>query len=244
MATSRRWSPPTPSPVRSWSLRPACRSSRRCTGCGPRQARGQHMATRFTSARSTRCSPRRRSRSSWPGARCRWTTRLASCCPTPGSAGQDRDGCAAARPLGRHCGLLRREVRRGGQDAIPSNRDYYQFVSGLPMTFAPGTRRQYCNGCYIVLGEIVARSSGMAYEDYIDQHVFQPAGMKIAAFCGRSARREHGYRTPVNRRTDRRSAQQCLHARSGGQRSGGAYASAADLLAFADALRHERLLDT
>ena len=127
-----------------------------------------------------------------------------------------------------------------------SNRDYYQFVSGLPMTFAPGTRRQYCNGCYVVLGEIVSRASGMAYEDYIDQHVFQPAGMKIAAFLRADRPAENraiGYthQSPTGPQNLHNNVSMHGVAGSG---AGGAYASAADLLAFADALRHERLLDT
>lgn len=127
-----------------------------------------------------------------------------------------------------------------------SNRDYYQFVSGLPMTFAPGTRRQYCNGCYIVLGEIVARASGLAYEDYIAQHVFQPAGMKTAAFLHTDQPAE---RMAIGYTHQSPNGPQNLHNNVSmhgvaGSGAGGAYASAADLLAFADALRHERLLDT
>ena len=40
---------------------------------------------------------------------------------------------------------------------------------------APGAR--YCNGCYIVLGAIIAKVTGMPYEDYIAAHVYAPAGM-------------------------------------------------------------------
>jgi len=47
-----------------------------------------------------------------------------------------------------------------------SNADYYRFVAPQPLLFPPGTRRQYCNGCYIVLGQIVERLAGVPYERY------------------------------------------------------------------------------
>ena len=70
-------------------------------------------------------------------------------------------------------------------DATPknqfrSNADYYAFVSKLPPLFEPGAKRQYCNGCYIVLGAIVEKVSGVKYEDYVREHVYAPAGMKGA----------------------------------------------------------------
>jgi CubicO group peptidase (beta-lactamase class C family) len=63
-----------------------------------------------------------------------------------------------------------------------SNADYYRFIAPRPLLFEPGTQTRYCNGCYIVLGAIVERVSGMAYEDYIAQRVFAPAGMTGAGF--------------------------------------------------------------
>lgn len=34
-------------------------------------------------------------------------------------------------------------------------------MASKPLFFPPGSRNQYCNGCYIVLGEIIARVSGI-----------------------------------------------------------------------------------
>mgnify|MGYP006189658057 CR=1 FL=1 len=41
-----------------------------------------------------------------------------------------------------------------------------------PPLFAPGERNQYCNGCYIALGAIVEKVSGMPYEKYVADNVF------------------------------------------------------------------------
>jgi len=126
-----------------------------------------------------------------------------------------------------------------------ANVDYYRFVAGMPLLFEPGTRRQYCNGCYAVLGEIIARVTGQPYEAYVAAHVFVPAGMKTAAFLQADrlpADAAVGYtrRSPGSGGALRDNLE--AHG-MGGSAAGGAYASAADLLAFDNALREGRLLD-
>jgi CubicO group peptidase (beta-lactamase class C family) len=129
------------------------------------------------------------------------------------------------------------------KDALRSNRDYYRLVASQPLTFAPGTSRRYCNGCYIVLGEIIAQVSGRPYEDYIAEHVFRPAGMKGAGFLGQEppqADVAQGYTRRSAAGTDLRRNAQMVGAR--GNAAGGAYATAGDLLAYVEALRAHRLL--
>jgi D-alanyl-D-alanine carboxypeptidase len=128
------------------------------------------------------------------------------------------------------------------KDTFRSNRDYYQLVASQPLTFAPGTNRRYCNGCYIVLGEIVARASGQTYEAYVEQHVFRPAGMTTAGFLGAEPRRPdvaQGYTRRSDAGSDLRPNAGMLGAR--GSAAGGAYATAGDLLAFVRALQSRRL---
>lgn len=121
-----------------------------------------------------------------------------------------------------------------------SNADYYRLVSSLPPTFAPGERRQYCNGCYIVLGAIVEKVSGQAYEDYVAEHIFASAGMRAARFDRDGAaigytRRSPDGETPLRPNTDGTGL--------AGSAAGGGHATAADLLAFESALRTGRLAD-
>ena len=69
----------------------------------------------------------------------------------------------------------------------------------MPTTIAswPRSRRclrqapdgRYCNGCYIVLGAIIAKVTGMPYEDYIAAHVYTPAGMTTAGPTGQASGR-------------------------------------------------------
>ena len=63
-----------------------------------------------------------------------------------------------------------------------SNADYFRFVSNRPPLFAPGERNQYCNGCYIALGAIVERVSGMPYEKYVADNVFAKAEMTSTGY--------------------------------------------------------------
>jgi CubicO group peptidase (beta-lactamase class C family) len=126
-----------------------------------------------------------------------------------------------------------------------SNADYYRFVSAQPLTFDPGTGRQYCNGCYVVLGEIVARVSGQRYEDYIAQHIFTPAGMTGAGFFRAdrlppAVAQQYSTQMPGANGTLKNAREAHGVAGSG---AGGSYAAAADLLAFDDAIRTGILLD-
>ena len=137
------------------------------------------------------------------------------------------------------------DFAKAPKSGFRSNRDYYRFVAAKPLLFEPGARMQYCNGCYIVLGAIIERVSGMPYEDYIARRVFEPAGMKTAAFL-RSDRSPADAAIGYTRRGPDGEvplqSNQELHGVTGSA-AGGAYATVADLLAFDNALREKRLLD-
>jgi len=54
--------------------------------------------------------------------------------------------------------------------------------SGKKLLFTPGTDRRYSNIGYEILGDIVAKVSGLPFEDYIKKHIFEPLGMKQSSF--------------------------------------------------------------
>ena len=55
--------------------------------------------------------------------------------------------------------------------------DYMDFIKDIPLDFEPGTRKQYSNTGYEVLGAIVQAASGQSYYDYVRDHIYKPAGM-------------------------------------------------------------------
>ena len=57
----------------------------------------------------------------------------------------------------------------------------------LPVEFAPGERFAYNNSGYVLLGAIIESVSGMSYEVFIQQRIFEPLGMK-SSYYGNHAR--------------------------------------------------------
>lgn len=49
-----------------------------------------------------------------------------------------------------------------------------QFALSRRLNYKPGTRYSYSNLGYAILGEIIARKSGMPYQDYVVMHLFKP----------------------------------------------------------------------
>jgi D-alanyl-D-alanine carboxypeptidase len=48
----------------------------------------------------------------------------------------------------------------------------------LPMEFAPGTRYNYNNSAFVMLGLVIERASGIKYADFLKQYIFEPLGMR------------------------------------------------------------------
>jgi len=47
-----------------------------------------------------------------------------------------------------------------------------------PLEFEPGTRWNYNNTGYVILGALIEKLSGETYEDFVKAHIFDPLGMK------------------------------------------------------------------
>jgi CubicO group peptidase (beta-lactamase class C family) len=65
---------------------------------------------------------------------------------------------------------------------IPDATDKVVAYLNKPLNFTPGTKWQYSNTNYWVLGKVVAHVSGVSWEDYIREHIFKPAGMTHSGF--------------------------------------------------------------
>jgi CubicO group peptidase (beta-lactamase class C family) len=72
----------------------------------------------------------------------------------------------------------------------------YALIKRYPFDFPPGEAQIYNNSAFWLLGLVVEKASGMSYEDYVEQKIFAPLGMKRSMYCNSSEnieRRAHGY---------------------------------------------------
>lgn len=129
------------------------------------------------------------------------------------------------------------DPKGGTREQLRRNHDFLQLFAGQPMMFAPGTRRMYCNACYVVLGELVSRISGEEYSEYVRRHVWEPAGMSRTGYFPTDSLPPNtaiGYMRPEGGGT-RVANTDLLPGR--GSAAGGGYSTAADLLRLLEAMR-------
>ncbi|HEV2778425.1 MAG TPA: serine hydrolase domain-containing protein [Actinophytocola sp.] len=119
------------------------------------------------------------------------------------------------------------------------------YLRTRPLRFTPGSRFDYSNDAYVVVGAIVAAVSGLSYYDYVRRHIFGPAGMTGADFFTKpqvlaagGIAREYATQ-PAGDRADFVTTPFFPFI---GSPAGGAFASAPDLLRFATALHGGKLL--
>jgi D-alanyl-D-alanine carboxypeptidase len=120
--------------------------------------------------------------------------------------------------------------------------DYVTLYGARGLDFEPGARWDYSNYGFILLGAVIERVSGESYYDFVERHVFAPAGMTAtgsapedSAVAGRSV----GYTRFIGDTLGPND--ETLPWR--GTSAGGGYSTVRDLARFAAALVEHRLLD-
>lgn len=125
---------------------------------------------------------------------------------------------------------------------LKNHADYIQHYGSAPLGFDPGSQDKYSNFGYIVLGAIVESVSGQTYYDYVEQHVFKPAGMLSTGFEPESVEvqwRALAYTTDNGKWVEEKAS---LPWR--GTAAGGGYSTASDLLKFIQALHAGTLVSS
>jgi CubicO group peptidase (beta-lactamase class C family) len=69
------------------------------------------------------------------------------------------------------------------QTPMPEEEFTRLLAQGVPFSTAPGTRYEYSNLGYALLGRIVARVSGMPYRRYVERHILAPLGMTSTGYA-------------------------------------------------------------
>ena len=59
---------------------------------------------------------------------------------------------------------------------------YARSFTEVELDFAPGSRYRYSNAAFDVLCAVIAKASGMTFEDYTQQYIFEPVGMVNSTF--------------------------------------------------------------
>ncbi len=131
------------------------------------------------------------------------------------------------------------------KDRLRTLKDFLPLFANKPLQFEPGTKQQYSNGGYIVLGAIIEKVSGQDYYDYVRQHIFKVAGMNNTDWYEADVTTPNlasGYTREgmADRATDLRKNNFYTRPAKGSP-AGGGYSTAGDLLKYAATLRDGRL---
>ena len=121
--------------------------------------------------------------------------------------------------------------------------DYVALYGKRPPQYEPGSRWRYSNYGMLLLGVVIERVTGQPYYDYVQEHVYEPAGMTLSGSL------------PEDEVVPGRSIGYMRSQASGGwipntdtlpyrgTSAGGGYSTVGDLLRFANALLSHKLLN-
>jgi CubicO group peptidase (beta-lactamase class C family) len=118
--------------------------------------------------------------------------------------------------------------------------DYVKLFGNRPVAFEPGSHMEYSNYGFIILGRIIELVSGESYQKFVQEHIYQPAGMmhtdsrpEADHVTGRAI----GYTPGQNGLVPNTDGMPWS-----GTSAGGGYSTVRDLFLFAEALQSGKLL--
>jgi D-alanyl-D-alanine carboxypeptidase len=124
--------------------------------------------------------------------------------------------------------------------SLRSHDDYLRLYGARGTDHAPGAEQRYSNYGFVLLGAIIERASGQSYYDYVDAHVYGPAGMRDSGSLPEEV--DVPGRAVAYTRRDGALVDAADTLPWRGTAAGGGYSTAADLLKFAHALQDGTLL--
>lgn len=125
------------------------------------------------------------------------------------------------------------------KDSIREHADYLKLLGARGLDHEPGKEFRYSNYGFVLLGAIIERVSGMSYYDYVDQHIFKPAGMRATDSLPKTMKRPDRA-IAYTKRNGAWVENDGLPYRGTG--AGGGYSTVGDLLKFAQALEAGKLI--
>jgi CubicO group peptidase (beta-lactamase class C family) len=144
--------------------------------------------------------------------------------------------------------IFTEEFFNAPRDRFRDLKDYLPLFQSKPLLFEAGTKNQYSNGGFCLLGHLVEKASGMPYWDYVRKHIFEPAGMKDSGpfemdldtpnlAYGYTGMDTNGKPFPDGKLRNNLFVHSIK-----GTPAGGSFSTAGDLTRFAEALKAGRIL--
>lgn len=129
----------------------------------------------------------------------------------------------------------------GGRGDVRHNRDLFAGVVNNPLAFEPGSRNQYSNAGFVVLGALIEHVSGQDYYAYIQKHILSPAGMTRTGHFAKDSLPPHtalGYTRGDENAAPTAPLRSNIDLLPGrGSAAGGGYSTVGDMKRFLAALR-------
>jgi len=122
--------------------------------------------------------------------------------------------------------------------------DYLRLYGTRGLRFEPGTRWEYSNYGFLLLGAVIERVAGTSYYDHVAARVLAPAGMTATGFAPEDSLvpgRSVGYTRQLVPGALVSNAPTLPYR---GTSAGGGYSTVGDFARFAAALREHQLLDS
>lgn len=123
--------------------------------------------------------------------------------------------------------------------------DYLPLFEKEPLNFEPGSKWDYSNAGFMLLGAIIEKVTGQSYFDYVREHLYKPAGMtntEAYELDRDTPNLATGYTREGSDDVKAWKNNIFLHVLKGGP-AGGGYSTVEDLHRFALALTQHKLLD-
>ena len=120
--------------------------------------------------------------------------------------------------------------------------DYVKLYGKRGLEFKPGSRWAYSNYGFILLGAVIEKVTGNSYYDYVQRHIYAPAGMTRSGSLPEDqavADRSIGYTKPAGTTAWLPNTDMLPYR---GTSAGGGYSTVEDLARFAHALLSHKLL--
>ena len=125
---------------------------------------------------------------------------------------------------------------------LRTHADYVERYGKRGLEFEPGSGWAYSSYGFLLLGVVIEKVTGQSYYDYVQQHVYAPAGMTRSGSLPEDqavADRSIGYTKPAGTTTWVPNTDTLPYR---GTSAGGGYSTVEDLARFADALLSHELL--